>query len=122
LCAARLRRPAAEARGIDNESFVSVRADALPSSSAQAFEQGVSIYPKGFAGFMSGFVPPQPGHFVLSSYYPHFNATTGAIVRDGEVELGVDLKMDAIFMQGLYVTPSNLFGGNHSFGGSVVRH
>jgi hypothetical protein len=92
----------------------------LPSNRAQAFEQGMSVYPKGFAGFMSGLVPPQPGLFVLNPYYYHFNGATGAIVRDGEVELGVDMKMDAIFVQGLYVTDWKFFGGTYSFGGAVA--
>ncbi len=92
----------------------------LSSNGAQAFEQGMSIYPKGFAGVMSGFIPPQPGLFILNPYYYHFSGTTDAIVRDGEVELGVDMRMDAIFVQGFYVTDWKLFGGNYSFGGAVA--
>jgi hypothetical protein len=90
------------------------------TSGAQAFEQGLSIYPKGFAGFMSGLIPPQPGLFVLNPYYYHFNGTADAIVRDNEVELGVKLKMDAIFVQGVYVTGWKLFGANYSVGGAVA--
>jgi hypothetical protein len=90
------------------------------AGSAQAFEQGLSLYPKGFAGFMSGFVPPQPGLLVLNPYYYHFNGTAGAIVRDGEVELGVKLNEDAIFVQGVYVTGWKIFGANYSVGGAVA--
>jgi hypothetical protein len=90
------------------------------SGGAQAFEQGMSLYPKGFGGFMSGFVPPQPGLSVLNPYYYHFNGTTGAIVRNGEVELGVDLRMDAAFVQGIYVTGWKIFGANYSVGGAVA--
>jgi hypothetical protein len=90
------------------------------TSGADAFEFGMSVYPKGFAGFMSGFVPPQPGLFVLNPYYYHFNGTADAIVRDGEVELGVKLKMDAIFVQGVYVTGWKIFGATYSVGGAVA--
>lgn len=92
----------------------------LSSSGAHAFEQGMSVYPKGFAGFMSGFVPPQPGLFVLNPYYYHFSGSTGAIVRNGEVELGVDLSTDAAFIQGVYVTGWKLFGATYSLGGAVA--
>ena len=90
------------------------------TSGGHAFEQGMSLYPKGFAGFMSGLIPPQPGLAVLNPYYYHFNGTAGAIVRDNEVELGVKLKMDAIFVQGVYVTGWKLFGANYSVGGAVA--
>jgi hypothetical protein len=90
------------------------------STSAQAFEAGMSLYPKGFAGFMSGFVPPQPGLFIINPYYYAFNGTAAASVRDGRVELGVDIAMDAVFVQGLYTTGWKLFGANYSIGGAVA--
>ena len=92
----------------------------LSNSGAHAFEQGLSVYPKGFAGFMSGFIPPQSGLFVLNPYYYHFSGTTDAFVRNGEVELGVDMSMDAAFVQGVYVTGWKLFGGTYSLGGAVA--
>ena len=80
----------------------------------------MSLYPKGFAAFMSGFVPPQPGLFVVNPYYYGFSGSTGAIVRNGEVELGVDMSMDVVFLQGVYVTGWKLFGGTYSLGGAVA--
>jgi hypothetical protein len=113
----RTRQP----RGARLATFLCPFAFALLSNSgAHAFEQGMSIYPKGFAGFMSGFIPPQSGLFVLNPYYYHFSGTTDAFVRNGEVEFGVDMRMDALFVQGLYVSGWKLFGGNYSFGGAVA--
>jgi hypothetical protein len=91
----------------------------LSSSNAQAFEAGMSLYPKSFVGFMSGLIPPEPGLFVVNPSYYAFDGSAGASVRDGKVELGVDMSMDAVFVQGLYVTGWKLFGGTYSVGGAV---
>jgi hypothetical protein len=102
-------------------SFLCPLAVALMSSSgAQAFEGGMSIYPKGFGGFMSGFGPPQPGLFILNPYYYAFDGSVAASVRNGQVETGVDVAMDGVFVQGLYTTGWTLFGGNYSIGGAVA--
>ena len=92
----------------------------LSSSGANAFESGLSLYPKGFVGFMSGYVPPQSGLFVINPIYYAFDGSAGASVRDGRIELGVDVSMDATFVQGLYVTGFKLFGGDYSVGGAVA--
>ena len=92
----------------------------LSSGRAQAFEGGMSLYPQGFAGFMSGFIPPQPGLIIVNPYYYAFDGSAGASVRDGKIELGVDVAMDAVFVQGIYTTGWKLFGGNYSIGGAVA--
>ena len=92
----------------------------ITGTDAQAFESAMSLYPKGFAGFMSGFIPPQPGLFIVNPYYYAFDGSAGASVRDGRIELGVDIAMDAVFIQGVYTTGWKLFGGNYSIGGAVA--
>lgn len=92
----------------------------VPGNSALAFEQGMSLYPKSFAGFMSGLIPPNPGLVVGNPIYYAFDASANALVRDGQVELGADISMDAVFVQGLYVTGWQLFGGTYAVGGAVA--
>ena len=92
----------------------------LSSGGAQAFESGMSLYPKSFAGFMSGLIPPNPGLVVGNPIYYAFDGSAGASVRDGQIEIGADVAMDAVFLQGLYVTGWQLFGGTYSIGGAVA--
>ena len=91
----------------------------LSSSDAQAFEGAASIYPKGFAAFMSGFIAPEPGHFIVNPYYYAFDGSANASVRNGRVELGVDSVTDGVFVQAFYTTAWRFFGGTYSIGGEV---
>jgi hypothetical protein len=91
----------------------------LSSSDAQAFEGAASIYPKGFAAFMSGSIPPEPGLFIFNPYYYAFDGSAGASVRNGRVELGVDSVSDGVSVQAFYTTGWRFFGGTYSIGGEV---
>jgi len=85
---------------------------------ATAVEGAMSPYPKGFVGFMSGIVPPQPGLYVSDIYY-FYTGTAGASVRNGFLELGVDVTLNADFLEGTYVTDWSILGGQYAFGGSI---
>jgi hypothetical protein len=85
---------------------------------AAAVEEGVSPYPKGFVGFMSGFLPPQSGFYASDIYY-FYGGSAGASIRDGSVELGVDATLNAGFLQGTYVTDWHILGGQYAFGAAV---
>jgi hypothetical protein len=91
----------------------------LAASPAAAVENGFSIYPKGFSDFMSGILPPQPGVYLSSIYY-HFNGSTGAAVRNGVTEFGVDMSLDAGFLRGTYVSGSEYLGGRYAMGGAIA--
>ena len=84
----------------------------------QAVEEGLSIYPKGLAGFMSGMLPPQEGLYLGDTYY-YFSGSAGREVRDGVVELDVDAKFQADFLQATFVTNWHLLGATFAYGGAV---
>ena len=90
----------------------------LATHPAQAVETGLSIYPKGFAGFMSGVLPPQEGMY-LSDYYYYFSGSAGREVRDGNIELGVDMTLNADFLQATFVTDWHFLGATFAYGGAV---
>src|ERR1700761_70481 len=85
---------------------------------AWAEEGALSPYPKGFVGFMSGYVPPQSGLYVTDIYY-YFHGTAGAEVRNGNVELGIDTTLNVDFVQATYVTDATVLGGQYGFGGAI---
>jgi hypothetical protein len=87
-------------------------------SPADAVETGLSIYLKGATGFMSGIVPPQPGAYVTSTYY-YYDGTADADVRDGKVELGVEAKLNAGLLGGIFVTDWKFLGGQYAFGATI---
>ncbi|HEY4078800.1 MAG TPA: transporter [Rhizomicrobium sp.] len=82
-------------------------------STAKAVETGMSIYPKGMVGFMSGLLPPQSGLYLTDTYY-HFGGSAGQEVRNGVTELNVGINMDADFLQGTYVTDTKILGGTYA--------
>jgi hypothetical protein len=84
---------------------------------AAAVETGMSPWPKGFEGFMSGVLPPEAGFYNTKVYY-YFSGTAGQVVRDGRVELGVDVTMNAGFVYPLVVTDLHFLGGQYAFGGA----
>jgi hypothetical protein len=92
---------------------------ALATGQASAVETGLSIYPKGFSDFMSGVVPPQPGIYFSSTYY-HFNGSTGAEVRNGVAEFGVDMGLNAGFLRGTYVSDTDYLSGRYAMGGAIA--
>jgi hypothetical protein len=85
---------------------------------AFAVESGLSPYLKGTAGFMSGYVPPQPGVYLTDTYY-YFHGSVGSEVRGGNIELGVDTTLNADLLQGIYVTDAHLFGATYAVGVTV---
>jgi hypothetical protein len=91
----------------------------LVSAPAGAVETGMSIYPKGFEGFMSGVLPPQPGIYASNIYY-YFSGSAGRSVRDGHVEANVDLTLNADFLQGTNVTDLHFLGATYAYGGAVT--
>jgi hypothetical protein len=88
-------------------------------SPAMAVETGLSIYPKGMVGFMSGLLPPQPGIYVTDTYY-HFGGSAGQEVRNGVTELNVGMNLDADFLQGTYVTDTKILGGTYAAGVAIA--
>ena len=90
----------------------------LVSGPVGAVETGMSIYPKGFAGFMSGVLPPQPGIYGNTIYY-RFSGSAGREVRDGNVETNVNLTLNGSFLQGVDVTDLHFLGATYAFGAAV---
>ena len=88
------------------------------SKESQAVEGGISAYLKGSAGFMSGYIPPQPS-VIMNKIFYNFDGSADASVRNGRAEFGVDVTLDAGLLQGVYVTGARLFGGTYAFGGAV---
>jgi len=86
---------------------------------AKAVEGAISPYLKGSAGFMSGFLPPQSGLIIVNPFYYHFNGSVGSEVRNGNVELGIDVKVDAPLLQGVYTTSWKPFGATYGFGAVI---
>jgi hypothetical protein len=86
---------------------------------AAAVETGLSIYPKGFTDFMSGILPPEPGVYFSTVYY-HFNGSSGAAVRNGVAEFGLNVGMDAGFLHGTYVSDTDYLGGRYAMGGAIA--
>ena len=91
----------------------------LYAGTAHAVEGGISPYLKGSLGFMSGYIPTEPGFIVNKSLYI-FDGSADASVRNGRIEFGADLNMHAGFLQGAYVTGATLFGGTYAFAGAVA--
>lgn len=87
----------------------------MMSNPALAVEGGMSPYLKGSMGFMSGVLPPEEGTYFTNIYY-HYDGSAGANVRNGVVELGVDVTLDAYLAQGLFVTDAKILGGTYAFG------
>jgi hypothetical protein len=86
---------------------------ALSASPAFAVETGMSPYLKGFSGFMSGYVPTDSGLYLSDVYY-YDHGTAGAEVRNGNVELGVDMTLNADLLQATYVTDAKIMGGTYA--------
>lgn len=99
-------------------ALVAFAATAVLAAPACAVEAGISPYLKGFAGFMSGYVPPAPVNVVNNIYY-HFDGEVGASVRNGFTEFGLEMTMDAYLLQGVFVTDITILGGNYAFGLAV---
>ena len=83
---------------------------------ADAAENGMSVYPKGFAGFMSGVLPPQPALY-SNDYFYHFGGTASREVRDGAVETGADIGVNFGFLSETYVTDLRFFDAQYAFAG-----
>lgn len=90
----------------------------LTAHAAQAVEEGLSIYPKGYAGFMSGFLPPQEGLYLANSYY-YFRASAVREVRDGLVEANANVTLNADFLAATFVTDWHILGATYAYGGAV---
>jgi hypothetical protein len=84
------------------------------ASPAAAVETGISPYLKGFSGFMAGYVPPESGVYVSDIYY-YYHGSAGADVRNGNIELGVDMTLNADVLMGTYVTDLKILGGTYAF-------
>jgi hypothetical protein len=90
-------------------------ATVLATRDALAVEGGMSPWLKGSAGFMAGILPPHEGTYLNNIYY-HFDGEAGNNVRNGVVELGVDVTLDVYALQGLFVTDAKILGGQWAFG------
>src|SRR6185312_5028726 len=91
---------------------------ACTSAPALAVESGLGAWLKGYGSFMAGIVPPEPGIYATDLYY-YYNGSAGAEVRDGRVELGVDVTMNADMLAGLYVSDWHFLGGTYAAGAAV---
>jgi hypothetical protein len=85
------------------------------SAPASAVESGLGAWLKGYGSFMAGIVPPEPGLYGTDLYY-YFHGSAGASVRNGNVELGVDVTMNADMLAGLYVTDWHFLGATYAAG------
>jgi hypothetical protein len=83
----------------------------LWSSGASAVESGLSPYLRGSLGFMSGYLPPEPALYTTGFYYD-FDGSAGAIVRNGNIALGMDVTMNALILQATAVTQAKIFDGS----------
>jgi len=92
---------------------------AASASPAGAVETGLSPYLKGFSGFMAGYMPPEPGVYVSNIYY-YYHGSAGREVRGGNVELGVDVTMNADALLGTYVTDAKFLGGTYAVSAAAV--
>jgi hypothetical protein len=85
---------------------------------AWAVEEGLSIYPKGLAGFMSGVTPPEEGFYLNNTFY-YFQAEAGREVRNDLVEADVNVSLQANFLTALFVTDWHVLGATYAYGGAV---
>jgi hypothetical protein len=90
----------------------------LIATPAAAVEGGLDPYARGFAGFMSGAVPPDPGLYLTDIFYA-YDGSAGAEVRGGNVELNVEANLQLDMVEGVYVTPWHILGATYAFGGAV---
>jgi hypothetical protein len=97
---------------------MAVTACVATTSSSNAVEAGLSPYAKGFVGFMSGVLPPDPGLYVQDIDY-YFSGSVGNQVRNGAVEVGINTTLNADFLQATYVTDFKILGGQYAFGGAI---
>ncbi len=90
----------------------------LGTRSAEAAEGATSPWLKGYSGFMAGYVPPVSGLITAGALYYHQDGSVGADVRNGRVELGVDVGVDAGLVPVAYLTDWKILGGSYAFGGA----
>jgi hypothetical protein len=88
------------------------------SAPAAAVEGGLGAWLKGYGGFMAGIVPPEPGLYASDDYY-YYHGSAGSEVRNGNVELGVDVTLNADLVDVLYVTDWHILGATYAAGGAV---
>lgn len=79
-------------------------------------EAAIAPWLKGFNGFMSGVLPPEPG-FYGTSYYYFLNGSAGREVRNGLVEFNINTALQAGFLETTVVTDVHFLGGQYAFGG-----
>jgi hypothetical protein len=80
-------------------------------------ESGLGAWLKGYGGFMAGVMPPAPGLYTSNDYY-YYSGSASREVRNGNVEVGVDVTMNADLLAGLYVTDWHVLGGTYAAGGA----
>jgi hypothetical protein len=85
---------------------------------AAAVESGLGAWLKGYGGFMAGVMPPAPGLYTSDDYY-YYHGRADSEVRNGNVEFGVDVTLNADLLAGLYVTDWHFLGGTYAAGGAV---
>jgi len=90
-------------------------ASLVSTTPALSMEAGISPWLKGFNGFMSGVLPPEPASYGTSYYY-FLNGSAGKQVRNGRVELNIDTTLNAGFLENTVVTDVNFLGGQYAFG------
>jgi len=83
-----------------------------------AAEGGMGAWLKGYGSFMAGVVPPEPGFYGTDLYY-YFGGHAGAEVRNGNVELGVDVMLNGDMLAGMYVSDWHILGGTYMAAAAV---
>jgi hypothetical protein len=63
---------------------------------------------------MAGMVPPEPGVYVGNEYY-YYRGSAAQAVRNGNVELGVNITLNADVASAAFVTDRKIFGGTYAF-------
>src|ERR1700754_4960332 len=87
------------------------------TSSAIAEEGGFSTRPPGVQGPMGGFLPP-PGFYGSDTLYVYHGTANKAPLR-GRAQVDVDATLAVNLMQGIYVVPPQILGGNIGFSATV---
>src|ERR1700743_1019898 len=86
-------------------------------SGAIAEEGGFSTRPPGVQGPMGGFLPP-PGFYGSDTLYLYHGTASKAPFR-GRAQVNVDATLVVNLMQGIYVAPPQILGGNIGFSATV---
>lgn len=88
------------------------------SPRVQATEGGFGAYLPGYRDFLTGIVPPKPGLYFRNDFY-FYDAGVSRTVRQGAVNLNVDIFLFADIIQPTFVFPGDIFGAKFAMGAAL---